>query len=131
MSGYAVKIVIEDTHPPVWRRIIIPEKISFANLHEIIQCAFGWDDMHLHDFTFPGNRISISESGEGVGKVLPEKEMPEYDKRYASIIKAKGDNFMEDSGGGWDDEEDTRFPFNMDEANSILEKMTFSGYERY
>lgn len=157
MSGYVVKIVIEDTHPPVWRRIIIPEKISFANLHEIIQCAFGWDDMHLHDFTFPGNRISISESGEGVGKVLPEKttaveeflsefkwirytydfgddwrhkiipekEMPEYDKRYASIIKAKGDNFIEDSGGGWDDEEDTRFPFNMDEANSILEKMTF------
>lgn len=157
MSGYVVKVVIENTHPPVWRRIIIPEKISFMNLHQIIQCAFGWDDVHLHDFTFPGNRITISGSGEGIGKVLPEKttavdeflsefkwirytydfgddwrhkiipekEMPEYDKRYASIIKAKGDNFMEDSGGGWDDEEDTRFPFNMDEANRILEKMTF------
>ena len=29
--GYTCKIVIEDTHPPVWRRVIIPDQINFLN----------------------------------------------------------------------------------------------------
>ena len=29
MPGYTCKIVIEDTHPPVWRRVIIPDQITF------------------------------------------------------------------------------------------------------
>ena len=36
MAGYILKIVIEDTHPPVWRRILIPEMITFEQLHEVI-----------------------------------------------------------------------------------------------
>ncbi|CUN84691.1 plasmid pRiA4b ORF-3 family protein [Anaerostipes hadrus] len=31
MPGYTCKIVIEDTHPPVWRRVIIPDQITFLN----------------------------------------------------------------------------------------------------
>ena len=30
MAGYICKIVIEDTHPPVWRRVVIPDKITFC-----------------------------------------------------------------------------------------------------
>lgn len=41
MAGYICKIVIEDTHPPVWRRVLIPDKITFKELHEIIQRLFG------------------------------------------------------------------------------------------
>ena len=37
MPGYTCKIVIEDTHPPVWRRVIIPDQITFFELHKIIQ----------------------------------------------------------------------------------------------
>lgn len=59
MAGYICKIVIEDTHPPVWRRVVIPERITFAELHEIIQILFGWDDAHLHDFQIPADRIYI------------------------------------------------------------------------
>lgn len=29
MAGYICKIVIETTHPPVWRRVIVPERITF------------------------------------------------------------------------------------------------------
>lgn len=50
MAGYICKIIIEDTHPPVWRRVVIPDKITFAELHEIIQVLFGWEDEHLHEF---------------------------------------------------------------------------------
>ena len=50
MAGRVFKITIEDTHPPVWRRIIFPEQASFQDLHDVIQTAFGWDDDHLHIF---------------------------------------------------------------------------------
>ena len=40
MAGLVFKITIEDTHPPVWRRIIFPEQASFQDLH----------DVHLHIF---------------------------------------------------------------------------------
>lgn len=169
MAGYTIKATIEDTHPPVWRRIIIPEKINFGDLHRIIQIAFGWDDAHLHDFTFPKSELQIVESKENAfgdyllersalvddfireykwirytydfgddwrHKIVYEKEMPEYNSRCAEIIKYKGDNFTEDSGGVWGyyveaedpDEEDTwedssRIPFSMDEANEQLQGM--------
>ena len=43
MAGYVLKIVLENTHPPVWRRVMIPEKITFEDLHKIIQILFDWD----------------------------------------------------------------------------------------
>lgn len=36
--------------PPVWRRLIIPESFTFAQLHLTIQNAFGWWDEHLYQF---------------------------------------------------------------------------------
>ena len=64
MAGLVLKIVIEDTHPPVWRRIIIPEKITFADLHEMIQIVFGWEDEHLHEFRIPSKSICIDNNEE-------------------------------------------------------------------
>ena len=53
MSAYIVKVVMENTHPPVWRRIALPEKITYEDLHKVLQIAFGWTNEHLHDFSFP------------------------------------------------------------------------------
>lgn len=50
MAGYIVKVALEDTHPPVWRRLVLPDGITFYDLHRILQTAFEWDDCHLHDF---------------------------------------------------------------------------------
>lgn len=63
MAGYICKIVIENTHPPVWRRVMIPEGITFGELHEIIQIVFGWENAHLHEFVIPSEKLKIS-SGE-------------------------------------------------------------------
>lgn len=64
MAGYICKIVIEDTHPPVWRRVVIPDKITFFELHQIIQTVFQWEDVHLHDFRIPSDDIVINDEGE-------------------------------------------------------------------
>lgn len=64
MAGYICKIVLEDTHPPVWRRVLVPEKITFQELHDIIQILFGWRNMHLHDFRIPAEQIVIDAEEE-------------------------------------------------------------------
>ena len=45
--GYQLKITIKNSHPPIWRRIIVPEHITFADLDNIIEAAFGWTHDHM------------------------------------------------------------------------------------
>lgn len=75
MSGYIIKITIERTRPQVWRRVVIPEQISFYHLHQIIQTVFGWEDIHLHDFTFPNENFCVAlPQVEKGSHILPEKD---------------------------------------------------------
>ncbi|MBP3701453.1 MAG: plasmid pRiA4b ORF-3 family protein [Lachnospiraceae bacterium] len=54
MGAYQLKITIKDSHPPIWRRVLVPMQISFENLHEIIQEVFGWTNSHLAVFEVDG-----------------------------------------------------------------------------
>jgi len=47
---YQLKITLKDIHPPVWRRVQVPETYSLLQLHDVIQTVFGWLDYHLHEF---------------------------------------------------------------------------------
>ena len=163
MAGYICKIVIEDTHPPVWRRVVIPDKITFFELHQIIQTVFQWEDVHLHDFRIPSDDIVINDEGEdGWGynygefdttidyffenykwirytydfgddwrhRINIEKYDPEYKERCPKLLKYKGDNFMEDSGGIWAGEmEDSRYPFDKEFVEKLAEDTGLS--EKY
>lgn len=85
MAGNVLKIILEDTKPPVWRRIIVPERITFAELHQIIQILFGWSDSHPHNFFIPSKQILIDDYKDTVlrchyseSKTLVEQFFPEY-----------------------------------------------------
>ncbi|MFE3851695.1 plasmid pRiA4b ORF-3 family protein [Streptomyces griseorubiginosus] len=49
-SVHQLKVALEGTKPPVWRRLVVPSDVTLGSLHEVIQAASGWDDMHLHAF---------------------------------------------------------------------------------
>ncbi|WP_332912008.1 plasmid pRiA4b ORF-3 family protein [Algoriphagus boritolerans] len=42
------------TKPPVWRRLKIPGQLTFQQLHQVIQAAFGWHGYHLFQFSPEG-----------------------------------------------------------------------------
>ena len=176
MAGYIIKVTMENTHPPVWRRLVIPDKILFSDLHQILQDAFGWTDTHLHDFSFPGTDFRVVQSEEDFDfasdaelestvllddflkdyswirytydfgddwthKIVFEKADPDYKNRYAQVIKYKGDNFAEDSGGiygeYWAQEEDEEYDpedyrrgFDLEFTNEILQAKTFPARRR-
>ena len=50
--AYKIRIAICGIEPPIWRSLRIPGSITFAQLHRIIQVAFGWLDYHLYHFRF-------------------------------------------------------------------------------
>jgi hypothetical protein len=52
---YQIKVTLDDTHPPVWRRIQVPSNTTLLKLHDILQVVMGWDDYHLHMFTIEGS----------------------------------------------------------------------------
>jgi hypothetical protein len=45
---FQIKVTLESSKPPNWRRLLVRSDISLAGLHRIIQGAFGWWDYHLH-----------------------------------------------------------------------------------
>jgi hypothetical protein len=46
---YQFKIVLLQTHPVVWRRILVKDG-TLDDLHRHIQRAMGWENLHLHEF---------------------------------------------------------------------------------
>jgi hypothetical protein len=49
-----LKVALAEIRPPIWRRLRVPAKLTLAQLHRVIQLAFGWEDCHLHVFRILG-----------------------------------------------------------------------------
>jgi len=47
---FQLKIVLEDSKPPIWRRVLIPANLRLPDLHGVVQLAMGWQDAHLYHF---------------------------------------------------------------------------------
>lgn len=45
-----IKVTLNDIKPPIWRRLLIKSSITFYELHNILQIAFGWKNCHLFQF---------------------------------------------------------------------------------
>ncbi len=49
--NYVLKISLcYISEPEVWRKVSVPEGLSFEQLHFVIQAAFGWENSHLYAF---------------------------------------------------------------------------------
>jgi hypothetical protein len=52
---FQFKIQLADIQKPiVWRRILVPENITFDIFHQMIQAAFGWGNCHMYQFSEQG-----------------------------------------------------------------------------
>jgi|GEM_PF-2028106 len=57
-TAVQLNIRLDRVRPPVWRRVLLDPRTTLAELHEIIQAAFDWDDDHLHMFTVEGRHYA-------------------------------------------------------------------------
>lgn len=62
-SVYQLCVVLADISPLIWRGLAVTGSTTLAELHRVIQAAFGWDeDNHefLHEFTVHGASYGTS-----------------------------------------------------------------------
>ncbi len=60
---YQLRIWIRKVSPQIWRRLLVRSDSTIAELHDILQIAFGWSDEHLHQFLIRGKPYGIARSG--------------------------------------------------------------------
>ena len=60
---YQLRIWIRHISPQIWRRLLVRSDSTIAQLHDILQIAFGWRDEHLHRFLIRGKPYGIARSG--------------------------------------------------------------------
>jgi Plasmid pRiA4b ORF-3-like protein len=65
-SVHQLRVVLRGVSPLIWRRLLVPATTTIADLHAVLQAAFGWADEHLHRFVIHGREYGISYPG-GVG----------------------------------------------------------------
>ena len=47
---FVVRLDLDNARPPVWRRLRLASDLQLSQVHEVVQTAMGWSDMHLHHF---------------------------------------------------------------------------------
>jgi len=100
---HQLKIGLEGTVPPLWRRLQIPSAASLGFLHDVIQQTFGWKGYHLHRFHDErgrkwGDPESSSRGGFGAA-AFADEEKAGLDK----VLRAEGAVlwYVYDFGDDW------------------------------
>src|SRR5277367_4407260 len=58
-----LKMLLRDVHPAVWRRVRLTDRLSIAELHQVIQLLMGWGADHLQHFRIHGRDYGIAYIG--------------------------------------------------------------------
>jgi Plasmid pRiA4b ORF-3-like protein len=97
---YQLKITLDNIRPPIWRRILAPEDVTLADLHEIIQRAMGWENYHLHMFTIAGQVYGDPEDDEtgDIGTVNEKR----YRLNQLGLREKAKFSYEYDFGDGWE-----------------------------
>jgi hypothetical protein len=101
-ATYQVKIGIRGAKPPIWRRLRLPADTTLANLHHVIQAAFGWEDCHLHHFLDDEGRRYTPADYES----WDDAPADEAATRLRDVVRQVGDKirYEYDFGDSWEHE---------------------------
>ena len=100
------EVHILDIEPKISRTLELPMTLNLAQLHEVLQAAFGWTDNHLHQFNIGGlvygapefdeDGLSDSRTFEATEVRMSDFQFP-YDPRGSSLTILYGYDF----GDNW------------------------------
>lgn len=103
-NAIQLKIVLKQTKPAIWRRIVVENSITFFELHHIIQCVMGWENAHLYEFMVDNYRIGEpnGDFDSYSGSKMIDSEEIALEEVLSSEIKKFSYDY--DFGDGWDHE---------------------------
>ena len=100
---YQLKITLQWSRPPIWRRVVVRADMRLDRLHDVIQIAMGWTNSHLHQFVLGRDFYGEPDPGsDGFGTdTLNEKRYTVADLAPAAKKKFI---YEYDFGDGWNHE---------------------------
>lgn len=110
---YQFKITLQESHPPIWRRIQVQD-CTLDKLHEHIQTAMGWTNSHLHHFR-------VGEQLYGDPDLMQENF---EDMEYKDSTTTKVSDILPRSGRRF------RFQYEYDFGDSWYHEVLFEGIVR-
>ena len=57
VSVYQLRVVLRGITPIIWRRLLVRSGTTLGRVHDVLQAAFGWDDVHLFCFKVHGREL--------------------------------------------------------------------------
>ena len=116
-----LKIMLDDSKPPIWRRVLVPAGTPLTELHQVIQALFGWYGYHLHQFQAGGFRgptyapadpdgrddlygdSSLDEAAVTAGELLPDVGSTlsytyDFGDNWVHVVTVE--KILADDGGG-------------------------------
>lgn len=60
---YQFRLFLKGISPLIWRRILVVDSSSLADLHHVIQITMGWEEAHLHQFNIWGKLYGLAYEG--------------------------------------------------------------------
>ena len=98
-----VHVALDETDPPVWRRVTIPGELDLGRVHDALQQVMGWEESHLHRFGLTTERrpgpwfVTQFDRSEG------EEGTLETEARLDQLLRVPGDTltYEYDFGDGW------------------------------
>ena len=93
-----LKITLERTEPPIWRRILVHKDTTFLDLHHIIQIAMGWWNYHMFEFRLREHFFGIPHPD------FENMDTVDYAGDFSlEMIFSEGEKFLYeyDFGDGW------------------------------
>ncbi|WP_315913994.1 plasmid pRiA4b ORF-3 family protein [Arthrobacter sp. lap29] len=154
-----VKIMLKDSKPPVWRRLLVRNDLNLAQLHHIIQRAFGWMNCHLHEFRVGGyngtaygpvgddfdfgDQMPIDEASIKVGQILSQEKDKigytydfgdnwEHSIAVENVLEYRGGPAARCTGGrGAGPAEDSGGVWGWENIGAIMTQPTHPEYQEY
>lgn len=99
-SIYQIKVTLNDSKPPIWRRVLVEDTTTLGKLHTILQTAMGWTNSHLHHFII--NDDFYGEPDEDEFSDIETKNEKRF--RLNQFVTRKGFKFVYeyDFGDSWE-----------------------------
>lgn len=135
---YELKITLQDTRPPVWRRFSAPGDVSLIRLHGHLQRIMGWTNAHMHQFIAEGWHFGTPDPD------FPRPTQTGKNVPLNQVLRKPNDRFVYeyDFGDGWQHEivlervvaaePDRLYPYVMDGARACPPEDCggIAGYQR-
>src|ERR1700728_5468530 len=96
--SYQLKVTLKDSDPAIWRRLAVPDDMTLARLHSVLQISMGWENDHMHAF-----RVGKQQFGE---RGMLDGAKDEAKVRLSEVFAKVGSKIIYeyDFGDSWEHE---------------------------